>query len=200
MKQSAFEVFWGITGVPQVVSEPLHVDFRTGGCLAVLESKSLLTFHSFTHSQFCTAKPFTAYKEVAKVPLGSSRSTVSSHQFALPSLIFSSPEFGLRFMNLLSHTYRIRETCGLLLNSPLHFPVSVGLMKWTAFYGWIIRSNNLRAKRERKKEQISQGVILGKANIEPIFPLLQIQGNKLIREAAECGNGHHTAGMNYIRV
>lgn len=72
MKQSAFEGFLSITGVPEIASEPLQVDFKTGGCLVVFESKSLLIFHSFTHCQFCTPKPFTAYKEVAKVPLGSS--------------------------------------------------------------------------------------------------------------------------------
>lgn len=126
---------------------------KTGGCLVVFERKSLFIFCSFTHSLFCTPKPFTAYKELAKVPLGSQVHGLKP-SVCSPSLIFFSPEFGISFMNLLSHTYRIRETSGLLLNSPLHFPVSVGLMKWTVFYGWIIRSSNLGAKREWKNNRL----------------------------------------------
>lgn len=100
----------------------------------VFESKSLLIFCSFTHSLFALPGLSQPTKKLPRYPWGV-KSMVSSHQFAVPSLIFFSPEFGISFMNLLSHTYRIRETSGLLLNSPLHLPVSVGLMQWTAFYG-----------------------------------------------------------------
>lgn len=147
MKQSAFEFFKASRVFHRLSVSPCTLVSRLEGVWWFLKANHCSYSILSPISSFALPSPLQPIKKLPRYPWG-----IQVHALK-PSLIFS-PEFGISFMNLLSHTYGIRETYGLLLNSPLHFPVPVGLMKWTAFYGWVIRSHNLRAKREWKNNRL----------------------------------------------
>lgn len=103
---------------------------------------------------FCTSEPFPAYEEVAKESSGSYslwsqtiRLKLSKHHL-LPDIINILLTWicdGIHYF-VVTHLLDMGNY-SLFFSSPLHFPVSAGLMK-RCFIRWIISSTNLGGKRE----------------------------------------------------